>query len=172
MEHKTLIRMIEKAKRSDKEFEPLLKLLKPELDFLSHLICVSRFKEDALQMARIRIWHSLKKINTNNEAKAKAYLLKVATNAMCRWVSKHKSPSHVLVEADSDVIIDGFIEPSKFETLFDYLGILSQYLVYVKETGDFHGAHRGVAKKLNRPVVSVTREFKLAAKEFIQIYEL
>ena len=159
--------IIKTAKETDQGFEELLFILKPKLEMLSYLICVSQLRDDDLQTARIRIWEVLKKVKTNEAGNAEAFLLKCASNAMYKWLRDCRSK-----EVDGNGHLDSAIDNSETETKFDYLAILALYLDYIRETGSFYGAHKKVAKILGISWRSAGRNFKAAAKEFIEKYNL
>jgi len=169
MDQTSWIRMVQEARVSDVGFEKLLDVLKPRLRGLAFTICSARYQDDAVQMATIKIWKSLGKINTHNGTNIESYLLKISINAMCSWVMQNKRKTMVQEVLETDGSGKEMMEISCKQLLLlsvDHCGILTHYLEYIRQTGTFRGAHKAIAKVLGVSPRKTQHDFSVAAEDF------
>ena len=169
MDQTSWIRMVQEARVSDIGFEKLLDVLKPRLRGLAFTICSARYQDDAVQMATIKIWKSLGRVNTHNGTNIESYLLKISINAMCSWVMQNKKKSMVQEILETDGGGKEMMEiPCKQPLLLlvEHFGILPYYLEYIKQTGTFRGAHKIIAKALGVSPRKTQHDFSVAAEDF------
>lgn len=160
-----LTEAIKDASVSPDCFGKLFEILDPVLHNIARKIA-SQCVDDAVQVARIRIWRKLQKVDLSRPATAKAYLLKTGVSAMRDEVRKYlrMTPAnlHSLEKLDVE-------DHSIVAAVEGFEGVLALYEAYIEETGDFAGAHRGVADVLGVTTARASTLFHAASKAYIDM---
>lgn len=146
----------------------LLKLVDPTLKFLCFRFA-HQCQEDAYQAAIIRIWKKIHKVDPSRPSSAKAYLMQAALSGIRDEVRRYRRGS------DNDMILRqdmGYTHGSANRATSDIMdrsefpGILQQYLTYIEETGDMHGAHKVVGMELGVTTARASTLFHEAARVY------
>ncbi len=128
-----------------------------------------RYREDALQYARIWVWKFLAGKKIKEGMKNKTTLVKVASFGILTCLRLYNKPflkGELLVEEFTE---NGFCER---ELNFDYSPILRDYLIYVRGNDTFNGAHTALAKKYKCSTTTMAAYFNKEAESFIRKYKL
>ncbi|MCK5614733.1 hypothetical protein KAR91_73405 [Candidatus Pacearchaeota archaeon] len=155
--------LVKNARKSKKGLELLLSALEPALLAIARSIVGSSDVDDLVQVSRIKIWKSLNSVNQKQTTTIKGFLIIVATNAMKDELRRLKSLDRVI----EDVVMSSNLTPPK-PVNPGFSGLLYDYVQYIKQTGNFTGAHRAIADKYGISVWTARGRFHAAVAEFIE----
>ena len=172
------VQLVKNAKKSSRGLEDLYVALGSAFGLLLHL-CDTKYHDDALQEARLKVWQALNRVDLSRPTEIKAYLGGMVLWGMKDWfriMGRQRFFQVSKPETDDDESLDYNISEISAKTTktyqFDYDNILSSYLDFIKETGGFYGAHKYVSKKLGIKKHIVVLLFRNSANALINKYRL
>lgn len=161
------VELARKAKDEDciaellSELDPLLFVIATRL--IGRLSAV----DDLVQVARIKIWKSLKKIDFDRPETVRQLLITTGVNAMrdeIRSIRCKFSPTQSNVDWEEFArTLSGL---PKSTGLFN--GLLLEYEGYIKKTGGFYGAHKHFAKEYKISLWTMRLKFHIVVKKYIE----
>jgi len=155
--------LVKWAKTDNKGMEMLLTKLDPIFRATAKQMCAGRMVDDLMQVARIKVWQSLGKVNAKKAETIKQYFTVVGINAMKDELTRHKRrPSVVSCDDVDEAVLAVIPEKEHFDRL------LSEYKKYIKQNGSFKGAHKELAGKHDVSVWVMRTMFHRAIKDYIE----
>ena len=148
---------------SDDGFERLIVELEPVLYYIARRMVSDLMVEDLVQLARIKIWMGLSKVNLDRLDTIKQFLINTGANEMkdcirCRGLLSAKQTGF---EDVVDTIID---KPTQIEM---FTGLLKEYVNYIKMNSTFAGSHQFIAAKYGVSPWVMRGRFHKAVGEFL-----
>lgn len=153
------------AQQDERCLQTLFDLLDPVLYRIARRIA-SQVIDDAVQMAKIRIWKKIQKVDIDRPETIKTYVMKAAVSGMRdevrKYLRQHPMPMASLENVEIAIITDMEM------TVQDYDGVLELYMMYIQQTGDIHGAHKAVGDILEVSTARASTLFHQASRDFIE----
>lgn len=162
-------RLVEEAREGDEGLRRLFEALDGVLHAVARGVA-SQVVDDAVQMAHIKIWRSLGRVDLTRPGTIRSMLVKVGLNAMRDEVRKWLPAWDAELGMPDDV--DFFPARSGSNSDEEFSGVLADYLRYVRENGRFKGAHTYVARIRGVTVSRASALFNEAVRHFVGEGEL
>ena len=154
--------LIKAARNSDSDFKLLLAEIEPVFQIVANHIG-KNLAEDLVQVARIKVWKSLHKINLNKPETIKSFLVGVGINEMRDFVRKsRKWPTGICDDAYNSIIA------VNNQKIVVFSGVLCEYEKHIKINGKFNGAHQHLAKKHKISIKKMRTKFHNAVKKHLE----
>ena len=158
------------AQADHSKLNALFDLLDPMLYAVARRIA-RQIPDDAVQVAKIRIWKKIHKVDPQRPESAQAYVMTAAVTGMRDEVRRyirdlrggHKSRM-------DDVDPTRFVQKEK-QVNPKYGNVLDRYINYIEGTGDFAGAHKHVAGLLGVTTARASTMFHEASRDFIKAFK-
>lgn len=158
-------KLVKDAGRTDEGFKKLLCELEPALFIIAGRLSNSRLlqMEELVQLARIKIWRSLRRVKLDRPDTIKGLLITVGVNAM-RDNIRLESAKHA-VSLDQ---LGQQLTCATVKSMGLFQGLLLEYENYIRETGGFRGAHKYFAKKYDTSLWTARRGFHIAVAKYLE----
>ena len=151
--------LIKAARNNNSDFKLLLAEIEPVFQIVANHIG-KNLADDLIQVARIKVWKSLHKINLNKPETIKSFLIGVGINEMRDFIRKsRKWPIGIC-----DDTYNSIIAINKQKSIV-FNGVLCEYEKHIKINGKFNGAHQHLAKKYKISVKKMRTKFHNAVKK-------
>jgi len=155
------IKLVKRAKDSDKDFEALLSRLVPIFIVIAgHL---NGDVDELVQVARVAVWKALPKVKLSKPVTIKGFLLVAGVNKMKDVIRNERRKKTTSFDSIDEVVFAYDVCSNiKFE------GLLQEYNKYISEYGTFQGAHGEIAKRKGVSIWTMRRKFHQAARVFLE----
>jgi len=125
--------------------------------------------DDALQAAHIAIWQVLPKVDLRRTRGIRAMLITTAVHAMRDERRRHRRQTRGLERpgVSPEALVEAQPHERASSPRVRFTGLLGEYIRYVREHGEFAGAHRYMSRMRGTSLPKATGAFHRAAREFI-----
>ena len=160
--------LVSSARRDVGQFRALLGALDCILRGLARRLAGTD-ADDALQAAHIAIWQALPKVDLRRTRGIRAMLITTGVHAMRDERRRHRRQTRgqEMPGMDPTVIAEAQRHEPASSPRVRFTGLLGEYARYVRENGEFAGAHRHMARVRGTSLPKATGAFHRAAREFI-----
>ena len=153
-------RLVVDAISNDSGFERLIVELEPIFYYIARGMMNDSMVEDLVQLARIKVWMRLSDVNLNLPDTIKQFLVKVGANEMKDCIRCRRLLGDGRMSLD-DITVAQPIQGEMF------IGLLKEYVNYIKMNSTFAGSHQFLAAKHGVSVWVMRGRFHKAVGEFL-----
>lgn len=158
------------AQADHSKLNALFDLLDPMLYAVARRIA-RQIPDDAVQVAKIRIWKKIHKVDPSRPESAQSYVMTAAITGMRDEVRRYIRDLRGGHKVRMDDVDTSLFAQKKVPEPTQFKNILDRYILYIEQTGDFAGAHKHVATMLGVTTARASTMFHEASRTFIQTFK-
>jgi len=154
--------LVVEAKNDDIGFERLIVKLEPIFYCVARGLTNDLLIEDLVQLARIKIWQSLSRVDLGRVGTIRQFLVAIGVNAMKDYLHCNIRFNNECASADEVATV--IAKPTQGEI---FSGLLKEYVNYIKMNSTFAGSHQFLAAKYGVSDWVMRGRFHKAVGEFM-----
>jgi len=153
--------LVLEARNDDAAFEKLIANLETTFYTVAGSLAADSLVDDLVQLAIIRVWQQLGKVNLNQPGTIRRFLIVAGTNAMKSYLCRNDPLKNVDRVSLDNVVV----EPTQ-NVMFT--GLLLEYVEFIRANSTFVGSHKQLAKKHGVSEWTMRNSFNTAAGKFLK----